>query len=217
MMRDCVFLLADSTMAEVIDGFLSRGHLEGRIGCRTFAYEYQADVVVDVAHGNTDGGVHRRAHQILREHGYVTTHQHAVVVLDQKFGGQRPAAEVREEILRNLRANGWPGDRSEVIVIEPELEVWMWQDSVHVEAAVGYRRPPSLRDFLGRDDLWPRGDAKPPQPKTLLKSVCRHNAVPYSAAVHREIAENIRVKDCRDDAFRRLVDTLRRWFPLEAP
>lgn len=217
MKRDCVFLLADSTMAEVVDGFLCKRHLEGRLGCRTFQYEYAKDILVDVAHGNTDGGLHRRAHEILRENGYLTSHEHAVVILDQRFGGERPAAEVREEILQNLRASGWGDDRAEVIVIDPMLEVWIWQDSTHVERAVGHRRPPALRQSLLERGQWPEGQRKPPQPKELLKSVLRRTGIPFSSDVHREVAEKVSVKTCDDEAFKDLVKTLRRWFPVETP
>lgn len=216
MKRDCVFLLADSTMADVVDGFLGKGHLEGRLGCRTFQYEYAKDILVDVTHGNTDGGLHRRAHEILRENGYLTSHEHAVVMLDQRFGGERPAAEVREEILENLHASGWGGDRADVIVIDPMLEVWIWQDSTHVERAVGHRRPPPLRHALAEGGQWPEGQHKPPQPKELLKSVLRRTGVPFSSDVHREVAENVSGKGCTDPAFALLVETLRRWFPVEA-
>ena len=68
MKRPCVFLLADGTMAQVLRSFLSRGYLEGRLGCRTFDFDFQQDVVVNVRNGNTDGGIHRRAHELLRRY-----------------------------------------------------------------------------------------------------------------------------------------------------
>lgn len=64
MKRPCVFLVADGTMAQMLKSFLSRGSLEGRLGCRTFDFVSQ-DVVVDVKNGHTDGGIHRRAHALL--------------------------------------------------------------------------------------------------------------------------------------------------------
>ena len=81
MKRPCVFLLADGTMAQVLRSFLSRGYLESRLGCRTFYFDFQQDVVVDVRNGNTDGGIHRRAHVLLRR--YTRSHQNAVVMLEQ--------------------------------------------------------------------------------------------------------------------------------------
>jgi hypothetical protein len=124
MKRPCVFLVADGTMAQVLNRFLSRGYLEDRLGCRTFDFDFQQDVVVDVRNGNTDGGIHRRAHQLLR--CYLPFYQNAIVILDKNFGGRLPAAVVREEILNNLLRNGWSAECVEVVVIDPELEIWLW-------------------------------------------------------------------------------------------
>src|SRR5262245_28010272 len=125
MKHPCVFLVADGTMAQVLKSFLSRGFIEGRLGCRTFDFRFQWYVVVDVKNGNTDGGIHRRAHELLRP--YLRSHQNAVVILDKNFGGQLPAATIRVEILLNLLQNGWQTGCVEVVVIDPELEVWLWQ------------------------------------------------------------------------------------------
>ena len=62
-------------MAQVLKSFLSRGYLEGRLGCRTFDFDFQQDVVVDVRNGNTDGGIHRRAHALLRRYYPLTRMQ----------------------------------------------------------------------------------------------------------------------------------------------
>ena len=56
MKRPCVFLVADGTMAQILNRFLSRGYFEDWLGCRTFGFDFQQDVVVDVRNGNTDGG-----------------------------------------------------------------------------------------------------------------------------------------------------------------
>jgi hypothetical protein len=148
-----VFLLADGTMAQMLKSFLSRRYFEDRLGCRTFDFDFQQDVVVDVRNGNTDGGIHRRAHELLRR--YIRSHQNAVVILDKNFGGQLPAATVREEILINLSRNGWPTGCAEVVVIDPELEVWLWQrGSPHIARAFRYNDASvSLEAFLEAEGL----------------------------------------------------------------
>ena len=70
--------------SQVLKSFLSRGYLEDRLSCRTFDFDFQQDIVVDVRNGNTDGGIHRRAHALLRR--YLSSHQNAVVILDKNFG-----------------------------------------------------------------------------------------------------------------------------------
>ncbi len=211
--RDCLFFVADAAMADVVDGFLARGHLDQRIGCREFDFDFERDMLVGSRLGGyTDGGIYKHCHRLLQENGYMETHEHLIVMLDQQFGGDRPAAEVREETLGRLRANGWSEDKADVIVIDPELEAWIWQDSPHVEAAVGFTGG-SLRDALRNEDQWPEGHDKPPKPKELFQRVCRRYRTPYSAALYRDIVQRVSVKQCNDPAFQQLVATLCRWFP----
>ena len=214
MKRDCVFLLADGTMAEVLKNFLARGYLEGRIKCRTFDFDFQQDVVVDVRNGNTDGGIHRRAHELLRP--YRRSHRNALVVLDQMFGGQRPATEVREEILENLQRSGWLASSAEVIVIDPELEVWLWQrDNPHVAKAFRYNGPSTLEGLLESQGLWPARTPKPLKPKEAARWLLRKYRPGSPMVVYARIAANVSVIGCQDPAFNLLVDALRRWFPVK--
>ncbi len=120
--RDCLFFVADAAMAAVVDGFLARGHLDQRIGRREFDFDFELDMLVGSRLGGyTDGGIYKHCHRLLQENGYMETHEHLIVMLDQQFGGDRPAAEVREETLGRLQANGWSEDRADVIVIDPRV------------------------------------------------------------------------------------------------
>lgn len=216
MKRDCVFLLADGTMAAFVQGFLCRGHLEGRLGCRTFAFDPLEDVVVDVVSGNTDGGLHIRGHEILRP--YLRSHRHAMVVLDQEFGGLLPAAEVRRDILTNLYRCGWPLGSVDVVVIEPELETWIWQrDNPHVAAAFGYRKETPIEVWLSHQGVWPPEALKPDQPKRAAELTLRLTRPGPPIVVYRKVAEKISVRHCADAAFHQFRASLGTWFPPEAP
>lgn len=213
--RDCLFFVADKAMANVIDGFMSRGQIEGRIACRGFRFDFDEDIVEAARLGmGHDGGVFKHCHRMLQENGYMDTHERLVVMLDQQFGGERPAAEIRNEILEQLQSNGWGGDRADVVVIDPELEVWVWQDNPHVAAALGYSGNNSLREALRKTNEWPDGQHKPTQPKELFKDVCRRYRTPYNSSLYRDIVEQVSVKHCKDTAFQQLVATLQRWFPI---
>jgi len=214
MKRPCVFLVADGTMAQVLNRFLSRGYLEARLGCRTFDFDFQQDVVVDVRNGNTDGGIHRRAHQLLRR--YLSFYQHAIVLLDKNFGGRLPAAVVREEILNNLLRNGWSAECVEVVVIDPELEIWLWQrGNPHVARAFRYNRPASLEAFLEAAGVWSATALKPARPKEAARLLLQRYRSGTPMVVYARIIENISVSGCQDPAFNLLAAALRRWFPLE--
>jgi len=214
MKRPCVFLLADGTMAQVLRSFLSRGYLEGRLGCRTFDFDFQQDVVVNVRNGNTDGGIHRRAHELLRR--YIRSHQNAVVILDQKFGGRLSAAVVRGEILGNLLRNGWSAECVEVVVIDPELEVWLWQRrNPHIARAFRYNGAVSLEEFLAAEGFRPSAAVKPAKPKEAASLLLRRYHAGVPMVVYTRVVKNISISGCQDPAFSRLVSALRRWFPVD--
>ena len=201
-------------MAQVLKSFLSRGYLEDRLSCRTFDFDFQQDIVVDVRNGNTDGGIHRRAHELLRP--YIRSHQNAVVMLDKKFGGQLPAAVVRGEILGNLLHNGWSAECAEVVVIDPELEVWLWQrGNPHIGMAFRYNSPISLEEFLATEGLWSSAAVKPTKPKEAASLLLRQYRAGSPMVVYSRIVEHISVRGCQDPAFGHLVSALRRWFPVE--
>lgn len=213
--RDCLFFVADNAMADVIGGFLGRGHIESRIGCREFQFRFADDMLIGPAFGGyTDGGMHMHCHRLLQESRYMNSHQHVIVMFDKKFGGERPASEVREETMSRLQANGWSDGAADVVVIDPELEVWIWQDSPHVQAIVGHRGERSLRDSLKTATEWPGGHDKPLQPKVLFRNVCKRNRTSFSSSLYRDIVEKVSVKQCKDPAFQQLAETLRRWFPI---
>jgi hypothetical protein len=201
-------------MAQVLKSFLSRGYLEDRLGCRSFDFDFQQDVVVNVRNGNTDGGIHRRAHELLRR--FLHSHQNAVVMLDKNFGGRLPAAVVRGEILHNLLHNGWSAECVEVVVIDPELEVWLWQrGNLHVTRAFRYNGPVSLESFLEAAGFWSTTASKPARPKEAARLLIRQYNAGVPMVVYSRIIENISVRGCQDPAFNLLASALRRWFPTE--
>lgn len=210
MKRDCVFLVADLTMGEVIKGFLSRDASHLSLGCRALDFDPLQDVIVDES--GHDPGVYNRAHLLLGP--YVRTYERAVVVLDAAWEGSPGADAIAAGIAERMRPF-WE-DRFAVIVIYPELEVWIWQDSPHVAEAFRYRGPVGLRTWLAETGDWPDGHQKPPDPKAAVERVLRHTRTPRSAAVYRKIACRVSVKGCVDPAFLLLAETLRQWFPEES-
>ncbi|QDU76845.1 hypothetical protein Pan97_39020 [Bremerella volcania] len=213
--RDCLFFVADQAMGDIVDGFISKGHLDRRLGCRDFRFQFEKDILEAPRLGmGADGGVFKYCHTLLQENGYMESHERLIVMLDKKFGGERPAEEVREEILDRLQVNGWGNDTADVVVIDPELEVWVWQDHPHVQSTLGYRGPGSLRDALREDGEWPDGHDKPLRPKDLFKAVCKRCRTAYNSSLYRDIVEEVSIRRCKDPAFHQLVGTLQRWFPI---
>ena len=211
MNRELIILVADGTMRAVFSAFFER-QFHHSFACAPFEFNPRIDIFHDPL--NTDGGVHCRCHNILRP--FLKTHQRALVVLDQQFGGERPAEEVRVDIEQRLSSNGWR-DRAAVVVIEPELEVLLWQDNVNVESALRHERRDgnSLRQLLARDGLWPDNAAKPPAPKEVIQTLIRSNRAGPPMVVYSEIAKKVSTQGCVDPAFHRVRNVLRTWFPAE--
>ncbi len=116
-----------------------------------------------------------------------------------------------------MTASGWQEDRFRVIAIDPEIEVWMWQDNVHVATALRYRGSADLRRHLRENDWWPEGVLKPPSPKEAMEWLLRSTKRRRSSAVYREIASKISLRRCQDPALQQLTRALREWFPPFRP
>jgi hypothetical protein len=194
-------------MDAMFRGFLGRDRCHLALRCRAFSFDPREDLI----RGISDPGTYRQAHVLLRP--YLRTHRHAVVVLDNDWNGSPGVERIRNDISHLLRINGWESDRSEVIVIDPELEAWLWQESPHIDTAFRYTGAISLRQWLSERGMWADGSAKPARPKEAVKAVSKSTGVPQSAAVYRRIAEKVSVAGCTDPAFAMLCQALRRWFP----
>ena len=108
-------------------------------------------------------------------------------------------------------------DWAEVLVIDPELEVWVWSDSPHVASSLGWtERSGDLRAWLTEQGLWPTNEAKPPDPKAAVEAVVWHVQTPRSSSIYRKLATNVSLHRCTDASFNRLLGILRTWFPPDA-
>lgn len=208
MTRELIILVADGTMAAVMRAFFERP-FHYALACAPFDFDPTNEIFNNPL--ETDGGVHLRCHEILRP--YLNTHRRALVILDQQFGGERPAEEVRCDIERRLNANGWQG-RCAAAVIDPELEVLLWQDNPHVERALRHSGP-SLRQLLAHDGRWPSDAVKPSAPKKVIQALIRANRAGPPMVVYSQIVRTASTAGCVDPSFHRVRDTLRAWFPLE--
>jgi hypothetical protein len=203
-LRDVVFLVADSGIEQMVRGFLGRERFHQSLRCGPFAFDPATDVVV--ATQGRDPDVHKNARERLR--AYEAQYAHAVVILDEQWEGSPGAAKIRDDIAKQM-APYW--ERFAVVVIEPELEAWVWQDSPHVAQA--FKCPPDFRAILANSGHWPLTATKPLDPKAALEYLRdRHRARVLNAAFGR-LATQISVRRCEDAAFHHLCENLRTWFP----
>jgi len=210
-MRDCIFLLADKNMQATFEGFLTRQASYQSLGCGNFSFDPRQDIAV--ASGDNDPGLYIRGHELLRP--YQTSHRHAVVVLDAKWGGSPGKTAITEHLTAQISATGWAADHFVVIVIDPELENWIWQQNDYVAKRLGFDDSNELMADTDLQTAWPQGQAKPSSPKKILESLLRKRRIPRSSAIYKQIAAQVSVRQCQDSAFQQLLETLRTWFPQE--
>jgi len=147
---------------------------------------------------------------------YQKTHDHALVVFDREGCGQEQLTrkELEAHVEQALTEDGWPGNAA-VVVIDLELENWVWSISPHVSTALGWRdTDQDVRQWLlEKDFLDVVTQAKPARPKEAMEAVLRHVRKPRSSAIYRELAGKVSLTSCTDPAFLKFRQTLQGWFP----
>lgn len=214
-MRDCVFVVADGAMQQALIGFLTRSDCfeQYNLGTKPFAFDPQEDVFPSA---HQDGGTFSIGHELLRP--FQTTHRHAVLMLDNKWDGSPGVEAIRDDLSARIVKTGWTIDRFRVIVIDPELEAWIWQRSQKVADVLKFSSVDSMVKAVRAASIeWSDDKAKPSRPKDALKAVAtRQRGIGFSNAIHREICEKASVVKCQELSFKQLREALQGWFPLGA-
>ncbi|MDA8142066.1 MAG: hypothetical protein M0036_25745 [Desulfobacteraceae bacterium] len=163
-----------------------------------------------------DAGCCKDAVNLLR--APQSSHRHALLCFDHHGSGldQRPRIELEAEIESRLYANGWPKADAAVIIIDPELEAWVWADSRQVASVLGWSgNMRSLRAYLEEAYAWPALISKPPDPKRAFELALRQVRKPRVATLFKELAEKVSLSRCQDASFQKLRSILRQWFAHE--
>ena len=204
--QDLVVLAADKHISDSLETLLDQR--QGDLGIRKLSYHVRR-------HPHKDPGCRTEAAEFLRPLN--KQYKYALVVFDLEGCGSRDVPEkIRENVEADLGRNGWR-ERSKVIIIDPELEAWVWSRSGRVAEVLGWGTDfKSLEQWLIDKGFWKAGCAKPQDPKRALKAVLRHKKKrPISAALFKNLTASIRFNACCDTAFNELKQTLRIWFPKE--
>lgn len=199
-MQDLIVLVADKNMEMAVRGLLSRPEA---LGIRPVTFEI-------VCHSQRDPGVRRNASAFLQP--YRSDSRYALVMFDRQGCGdeEKTAQQLEAAVQDQLDQSGWR-DRSVVIVLDPELEVWVFTASSHV-----------VKVLAGGDgDLWGQVVArygggvgrKPERPKEAVEEVLQRRGIPRSSALYYQLATRVSLKGCQDPAFHKFREALRRWFP----
>jgi hypothetical protein len=147
--------------------------------------------------------------------GFQSECAHALVIFDYEGCGQehmlRPD-QVESTVRTNLALSGWD-DRANVVVIEPELEIWMWSLSPSVDDVFGWSgKNPGLRQWMQQQGFIGSNDVKPRRPKEAMELALKVSRVRKSSANFIKLSERISLGRCVDPSFRKLVSILQDWF-----
>ena len=201
-MKDLALLVADKNMDFAMRGILNR---DKALGIRSVSYEIKQ-------HFNRDGGVRTTGPETLA----LLRHQfsHGIVMLDWEGSGSKAKSAIAlEQDLDSRLALTWD-DRAKAIVIEPELDVWIWGSDNALVKILEWTEDQGIREWLtGRGYAFDNSQ-KPMRPKEALNELMIWLNQPRSSVLYERITGKISLAHCVDPAFGRLRSTLQSWFRL---
>lgn len=200
-MIELVSLVADRSIEAAVDAVLRRPEA---LGTRAFTWEI-------VVHPGRDPGCFHHPDELLS--GYTDRAQHALVVFDRDWDGAPPGDARALEAMVEPGLDALRADWARAVVIDPELEVWVFGESPHVAGVLGWSTStPELRRALEDEGLWDPTSAKPGDPKRAMDWALRRARQPRSSSLFRELGARVSLQRCQDRSFRRLVAIVSQWF-----
>ena len=137
-MKDLVILAADKDLEFALRGMLSRPEA---LGMRTV----EEDIFVHPEH---DPACALRGVDFLDN--LSGQYRYSLLIFDHEGSGKEATVpqELQESLNAEFASSAW-GNRARAIVLSPELEMWIWSDSPHIDEVVGWKnRNPRLRSWL---------------------------------------------------------------------
>lgn len=203
--KDLIVLVADGHIEATLRGIVE--HPE-KLDIRHVSFDIQLSE-------ESDSGCRQRAADTLRR--FHNQYRYALVVFDhQGCGAEKQSREdIQTEVMAQLERNGWQGARAQVIVIEPELEAWVWSRSPRVPEILGWKGGyKTLKSWLEDEGCWQPTAPKPHDPKRAMRRAIRKSGkAKRSPPTFARLAAEVSFRNCQDPAFNDLKETLKRWFP----
>lgn len=204
---DLVILVADLDAENTVRALIERPK---SLGIRSIQFEI-------LRHPLRDSGCYNDAHDMLRSQ--VNRFDKAIVLFDHHGSGHEKddVDAIQTDIEHKLVHNGWDEANVRVIVMTPELEIWVWSESIEVDRILKWSgRTPPLRDWIKTETPhWNQDDPKPHAPKEALEASLRAVKMRHSARLFADLGEKVSTRYCVDTSFERFKITLQRWFSEE--
>jgi hypothetical protein len=202
---DLKIVVADQNMKAAFTGLLTRHH---SLGVRPLDLGSQPPI----QHPRHDPGCWKDGPDLLAiEHQH---YRHGLLALDwEGCNSNRSAEETRQDLQTRLEHLTSP-DWGFVVLLQPELEIWLFAGSDEVDRALGWS-PGSLTPWLLANGHLKQGQQKPRRPKEAVEQALREVGRPRSSSIYRDLAQKVSFSRCEDDSFLALKATLQHWFPLQ--
>lgn len=215
-MRDVIFHLADEHMEKGLKAFFSRDDWHYAMGCRKADINPENNTDILRVPGCTDGGIWKNAAENLDP--FRDKYARAVIVLDEDFEPHPGPDTLRADITEAMVKSGWDEERFAVVVIQPELEAWLWAPNVNVALAFGHKDFDQLRGALEKEKLWTPGEPKPHDIKAARDRAAGLGGKKTGGPIFKGVFNALSKKAldrCVEPGFGVLRTALQTWFPPE--
>jgi hypothetical protein len=199
--KDLVVLTADGQMQAVVKGLLARHH---SLGIRPITFD-------SLKHPQRDAGCRVAGTEFLSI--FTRQFHHAILMFDWEGCGEtrQTHTELEKELEGQLSSAGWSA-RSAVIIINPELENWIWVKSNRLPRLMGWDGRAHLQDWLAQRNFIHPDHPKPWPPKEAMEAAMREKRKSRTSAHYADLAQNASFRGCTDQAFLKFKRLLVQWF-----
>lgn len=201
-----VVLTADLQMNRVVEALLQ--HRRPSLG---ISPDFSCEVG---RHPQQDSGCRTASQTILNP--LRNAQCNVMVIFDWHGSGAASiaAAELESDLERQYERDGWAVGRVAFVVIEPELDAWVFGASFQrLQRAIDWSQPQPIREWLESRGYLQPGAAKPQDPKRAVDEILALHSKHRSAKLYADLARNASLARCQDRAFQKFRNTLQRWFP----
>ena len=200
-MKDLVILVADKNMQFAMRGALAR---PPSLRIPPITHDFRT-------HPGRDGGARTSGVDVLALER--RRFEHALLLFDLEGCGAEPgqSAQDLERLLDRRLAALW-GARAKCIVIDPEVDIWLWGADSVLRDVLHWPLAGNVRDWLQQRGFVFDAHGKPDRPKDAIEALVRFCRLPRSSALYERITARLSLRRCSDPAFGRLRTALQNWF-----
>jgi len=207
MERFLFCIVADRNMKAVVEELIPRvRNMDGL----SFAFRF-SDVIVHPRH---DPGCYWEGPELIADRVQADSRLYGMLLLDFAWEGHshRCPEEMQQHLQQRMER---AGQRALAVVLDPELEEWVFVRSPRAIEAMGWTDWNEAKRVLQEAGLWKKECTKPEDPKKAMEVLLRSKGIPRSSSVYREIARFAGLKHCRSRSFTRIRMALQRWFSIQ--